>query len=171
MAIDPRFEEWFAAIEAGDGTIPVPQSIADGEAWNEHIGRRQIALGAWEAAKRAAELDAHQQPADGGQRDGVTDPKERWFTCSNCRAMVSLPSDTPAPARCSCSPSSFSLLPARIPKGYELRRLAAWRVVVDEAMVERALEEWERLYGHQPDPVRMRAALTAALSGREATGG
>lgn len=46
----PEFEEWFAGIEAGDGTIPVPQSIADGDAWHEHIGRRQIALGAWEAA-------------------------------------------------------------------------------------------------------------------------
>ena len=26
-----------------------------------------------------------------------------------------------------------------------------------------AIAEWDRLYGHQPDPVRMRAALTAAL--------
>lgn len=52
------FEEWFAAIEAGDGSIPVPQSIADGEAWHEHIGRRQIALGAWLAATEVATTQA-----------------------------------------------------------------------------------------------------------------
>jgi len=57
------FEEWFAGIEAGDGTIPVPKSIADGDAWNEHIGRRQIALGAWVAATEAAAT--HQPIASG----------------------------------------------------------------------------------------------------------
>ena len=36
---------------------------------------------------------------------------------------------------------------------------------VTEEMVGRALLEWERLYGHQIDKVRMRAALTAALGG------
>lgn len=57
------FEEWFAEIETGDGTIPVPQSIADGDAWHEHIGRRQIALGAWIAATEAA--------LAGSQEEGV----------------------------------------------------------------------------------------------------
>ena len=56
------FEKWFAEIEAGDGTIPVPQSAADGEAWHEYIGRRQIALGAWlEATDQAAAALAEAQ--------------------------------------------------------------------------------------------------------------
>jgi hypothetical protein len=59
----PRaFEEWFAGIEAGDGTIPIPQSVADGQAYHDHIGRRQVALGAWLAATEAA----HPAPAGGG---------------------------------------------------------------------------------------------------------
>ena len=34
---------------------------------------------------------------------------------------------------------------------------------VPDWVADLALAEWDRLYGHQPDPVRMRAALTAAL--------
>lgn len=44
------------------------------------------------------------------------------------------------------------------------------RPQVDEAMVERAFAEWCRLYGHQPDTVRMRAALTAALTEADSHG-
>ena len=37
------------------------------------------------------------------------------------------------------------------------------RPVVDGLAVKVALAEWDRLEGHQPDDVRMRAALLAAL--------
>lgn len=70
------FEQWFAAIEAGDGTIPVPQSAADGDAWHEHIGRRQIALGAWIAATEALA----QQPA--------SDEQCRRHDCRRVRAEM-----------------------------------------------------------------------------------
>lgn len=62
-----EFEEWFAGVEAGDGEISVPQSAADGQAWFDYIERRQIALGAWDAAiasQRAA--DAQSVAAGGG---------------------------------------------------------------------------------------------------------
>jgi hypothetical protein len=43
-----RFEEWFAAVWAGSDGIPVPEWQKEG--WNEYIEKRQLALGAWDAA-------------------------------------------------------------------------------------------------------------------------
>lgn len=44
----PEFEEWFRAIWGGSDDIPVPEYQSEG--WNEYIAKRQLALGAWEAA-------------------------------------------------------------------------------------------------------------------------
>lgn len=84
------FEEWFAAIEAGDGTIPVPQSIADGDSWHEYVGRRQVALGAWIAATEAA------KPAQQGGGEGCNCPgegkRDPLLHAPNCPARTAPPS-------------------------------------------------------------------------------
>jgi hypothetical protein len=59
--IQAGFEEWFQAVELGDGDIPLP-TPADKELWDAYVLRHSLALGAWIAAstpllERIAELE------------------------------------------------------------------------------------------------------------------
>lgn len=60
---------------------------------------------------------------------------EIWFVCVSCHRATTLPAGTLSPARCSCSPTSLSLHPLRLPGGYAVTRKHAqedsvgdWRI-------------------------------------------
>lgn len=123
-----EFEKWFADVEAGDGSIPVPQSIADGPAWHEHIARRQIALAAWVESQRAM-LAAAPQPAEGECEFGGPHDFRSDGPCDRCGHVAKQRSAQPSDG---------------VPNVYELaaavERAIGWRDVERDGELSELLE-------------------------------